>query len=262
MDDGDVQPQTVEENIPGPQQSRRVGKPPLLPVGDGEAQDPLAQGGSENAQQQRLQEEHHQHRYDPSQHLRTAAPLADVHPEDRRQQNVPEETVDREIHPPRQEAADGGRHLGLRVLPGEVRRPAGTAGELVEIALGIQVLVADLGLPQLPADGLRLAEGRPLLGNAREPPGHQLLQGEGAILGRLDVRQGHPQQPQQLDALQGLQVLLGVVPVAVLPPLRGEKALRLIVADVGPAHAAQRLDLFDGHAVCPPFLGFCRHSTG
>ena len=171
----EVQAVTIEEDVPGSDQGVQIAEPPLLPIRDGEPQDPLAQGGAEKAQLQRLQQEQQPKDRQGIHNIVPAVPEGDILPEDCREKNHPEKAVCRKVDAPGQEAADGGCHLGLHILLGQVQRPAGTAGELVEIALGVQVLIADLSLPQLPADGLRLAECRPLLGDAGEPPGHQFL---------------------------------------------------------------------------------------
>ena len=165
-----------------------------------------------------------------------------------------------EIHGPGPKSPPGKDGLGRRVLP------PGEGGPLrlvhaVQIGGGVQGVIPDMVLPHGPADPGGLAQLRPLGGQGGQPSLQGGLQVQLPRLEGPDLLQGEPHLPQQLDLQQGIQILLPVVPVAVLPPGGMNEPLALIVADIGPGQSGALLHLFDGHRGRPPFL-FCPHCKG
>ena len=65
----------------------------------------------------------------------------------------------------------------------------------------------------------------------------------------LDLLQRDAKASQQLDAFEYLQIVVGVVPIAVCTPRRRQKPFGLVKPDVGPGHTGPGFDIFDGHGV-------------
>ena len=126
--------------------------------------------------------------------------------------------------PPRQ-----GRGVQVRQVPPRVQ--AGECGA---------------GPPQVAADPLHPAQGGLFAAHLRQPPVQHGRKFRPAVPQGPKRLDGYSQPPQQLDLLQGPQVLLAVIPVAVTGPGGGQQPLRLVVADIGPGHAGPGLHLLAG----------------
>ena len=224
-----------------------------------EAQQGLARGGAEPVEEDRLQHEGQQEPQADGQ-KKHQVPLTGravtvkcgvnqmVEPAGQKD-SVQDHTIENGVQVPGEKPPPGGPDLGDGVALGH-RGGDGHrlgAGQGLQVLFRVQVGVVLPGLPHLPADPFGTGQLVFVFRQVVQVSAQDLRQGEVPRLDSLDVLQAHPQGPQKPHPQQGGQVLLGIVPVAVGLPLRGEKPLGLVEPDVGPGQSGLLFHLFDRH---------------
>ena len=242
---GDIAAHTIPQHRQCAGEPGGVAQAAAVAVRDGQAHDPFAGRGAPQTQQQRLQKDHDQQGHHRVQQAGAGAVPDGAAAGKQLKEAAPQGGVQEKIQyageeaPPR--GTDGGDHVGGQgvLFRGAVQR--------VQILLGIQRLIGDAVGAHVPAYPFRAVDVLPLRVQGGDVAIQRVEQVIAVIVQGLDLLQGDAKAPQQPDALEYLQIMVGIVPIAVDAPCRGKQPFGLVKPDIGPGHTGTDFDILDGH---------------